>query len=158
MKIKLIEVLPDNCTGCRVCEMLCSLLHEQECSTSKSRIKILKGKEWAFDFPLLCIQCAESPCIDSCPMEALHRDETTGIVVVDAELCNGCGVCLTECPIRALTLDEQKDIVFKCDLCGGDPECVKWCTREALILKEVDIDLPARKSYIDKASKLLQGL
>ena len=158
MKLNLIEVLPDNCTGCRVCEMMCSLRQSQECSSRKSRIKILKGKEWAFDFPLLCIQCAEAPCMESCPMEALHRDETTGIVAVDSEVCNGCAVCVSVCPTHALALDEEKGIVFKCDLCHGDPECVKWCTREALIMKEVDIDSPARKSYADKASRLLQGL
>lgn len=155
MKVNLIEVLPENCAGCRLCEMVCSLRHEQECSTTKSRIKILQGKEWAFDFPLLCIQCAEAPCIKSCPNEALYRNEATGIVVVDAA-CSGCGECLTVCPVHALGLEEDKGIIFKCDQCGGDPECVKSCPREVLVLKEVDIDSTTRKSYLEKASNVLK--
>ena len=155
MKVKLINVLPDNCTGCRLCEMMCSLRREQECSTSKSRIKILTGKEWSFDFPFVCIQCANAPCIGSCPVEALQWDNTTGVVVVNAELCNGCQLCLTACPIQALVFDHEKGIVIKCDLCGGDPECVKCCTREALILEEADVNSPSRKAYMEKASKLL---
>lgn len=155
--MNLIEVIPENCTGCRLCEMACSFHHEQECSWTKSRIKILQGTEWAFDFPLLCIQCAEAPCIESCPMDALYRDEATGVVLLDAENCTGCEACIDACPLHALALDEGKAIVFKCDLCGGDPECVKWCTRGALILKEVEVDSPAREAYMDKARKCLQA-
>lgn len=156
MKVKLIEVNPDNCTGCERCEMACSFHHEQECSVTKSRIKVLKDNDkWTFDCPLLCIQCAEAPCIESCPMGALYRDETTGIVVV-GDVCTGCGECITACPLRALALDEEKSIIFKCDLCGGDPECVKWCDRGVLTLAEVDLDSPVRKAFMDKASKYLQ--
>jgi len=71
--IKLVAVDPDKCTGCRLCEMACSFHHEQECNSTKSRIRILHGKEWAFDFPLLCMQCAEAPCVESCPTKALIR-------------------------------------------------------------------------------------
>lgn len=157
MKVKLIEVIPDNCFGCQLCEMACSFYHEQECSHTKSRIKILKDSEWAFDFPLLCIQCAEAPCIEVCSTEALHRDETTGVVLAEDELCIDCGLCVTACPIRALALlDEGKVRILKCDMCGGDPECVKWCPSEALTLKEVDLDSPARAAYMDRSSKLLQ--
>ncbi len=154
--MNLIEVIPDNCFACQLCELACSFYHEKECSHTKSRIKILKDSEWAFDFPLLCIQCAEAPCIESCPTEALHRDETTGVVLVDNELCNGCEACIDACPLGGLALDREKNIVFKCDLCGGDPECVKWCPSEALTLKEVDLDSSARASYMDRSSKLLQ--
>ena len=110
--MNLIEVIPDNCTGCRLCEMACSFHHEQECSSTKSRIKILKEREWAFDFPLFCIQCVEAPCIESCPMEALHRDEATGVVLVDAEACIGCEDCLAACPLHAFALDEERYIIF----------------------------------------------
>lgn len=156
MKTNLIEVIPDNCRGCRLCEMACSFRHEKECSTTKSRIKVLKDSEWAFDCPLLCIQCAEAPCIKSCPSGALSRDEATGLVGVDAEACNGCGDCISACPIHASALDEEKGIIFKCELCGGDPECVKWCAHGTITLKEVDLDSPNRKAFMDRASKYLQ--
>lgn len=156
MRANLIEVNPDNCRGCRLCEMVCSLHHEQECSTTKSRIRILKDSDWAFDCPLLCIQCIEAPCIESCSTGAIYRDGATGIVVVDDKACVGCRDCITACPLRALFLDEEKVIIFKCDLCAGDPECVKWCSNKALILKEVTIDSPDRKAFLDKASKYIQ--
>ena len=156
MKMKLIEVHPENCVGCEICEMVCSFHHEQECSVTKSRVKVLHDSiRWAFDQPLLCIQCAESPCIESCSVGALSRDEATGVVVVDA-ICNGCGECIPACPLHALALDEKNGVVFKCDLCGGDPECVKWCNRGALTLEEVDLDSPARKAFVDESSKRLQ--
>jgi anaerobic carbon-monoxide dehydrogenase iron sulfur subunit len=150
----LIEVHPDNCRGCRLCEMACSFRHEQECSTAKSRIRILKDSAWAFDCPLLCIHCAEAPCIVSCPSEALSRNGITGAVAVDAESCVGCGECITACPLHALYLNGETGTVFKCDLCGGDPECVKWCSHNALVWKEVNLDAPERKAYLDKAVQM----
>lgn len=158
MKVNLIEVLPGNCRGCRLCEMACSFHHEQECSTTKSRIRILKDSEWAFDCPLLCIQCAKAPCIEACSTGAIYRDEATGVVVVDAKSCGGCGDCITVCPLHALFLNRENGPVFKCELCGGDPECVKWCSNGALILKEVDLDSPERGAFLDKTTKYLQDV
>jgi len=155
---KLIEVNLSNCTGCRVCEMVCSLRHEEECSSTKSRIKILRDEEFGNHLVLLCIQCAEAYCVESCPTEALQRDDQTGVVLLDEELCNGCEACIDACPLGALTFNRDKNIVFKCDLCGGDPECVKWCDREAIIVIEDDIASPARKSFMEETSKLLAEL
>ena len=156
MKVKLIKVHPDNCTGCERCEMVCSFHHEQESSVTKSRIKVLHDPDrFDWDWPLLCLQCVEAPCIESCTVGALYRDESTGIVVVD-NVCTGCGECITACPLHALALDEEKAVIFKCDLCGGDPECVKWCARGVLCLEEVDLDSPDRKVFVDEATKRLQ--
>ena len=79
-----------------------------------------------------------------------------GVVVVDSSICTGCGECITACPLHALSLDEEKPVVFKCELCGGDPECVKWCDRGVLVHQEVDLDSPARKAFVDEVSKRLQ--
>ncbi len=132
MKVKLIEVHPDNCTGCERCGMVCSFHLEQESSITKSRIKVLHDTDrFAWDWPLLCIQCAEAPCIESCSVGSLYRDESSGVVVVD-DTCMGCGECITACPLHALALDEEKAIIFKCDLCGGDPECARACEPKAV--------------------------
>jgi Fe-S-cluster-containing dehydrogenase component len=155
LKVKLIEINQKVCTACRLCEMVCSLHHEQECSTVKSRIKILRDEEIGNHLVLVCIQCAETYCVESCPTQALRKDEETGVVLVDDELCNGCEICIDACPLDALSSDRERNTVFKCDLCGGDPECIKICPREVLILKEVVPDSPARKSFRDKTAKLL---
>lgn len=138
--------------------MVCSLHHEQECSTVRSRIKILRDEEFGNHLVLLCAQCTEVYCVGSCPTEALRRDKETGVVLVDDELCNGCEACIDACPIGAISLDNKQNIALKCDLCGGDPECVKICSREVLIVKEVDPASPARKSFRDEIARLLLNM
>ena len=156
MKLKLIEVYPENCTGCERCGMACSFHFERESSITKSRIRVLHDKDkFAWDLPILCIQCAEAPCIENCPVGALYRDESSVVVVVD-DICIGCDACIDACPLHALALDKEKGVVFKCNLCGGNPECVKWCDRGVLTLKEVDLDSPARKAYVEESFKRLQ--
>lgn len=156
MNAGLIEVIPHNCRGCRLCEMACSFRHEKECSTSKSRIRILKDNDWAFDFPLLCIQCDVAPCIPACPIGAISRNERTGVVLIDEGTCSGCGICISACPVSGLALDGGKGIVIKCDLCGGDPECVKWCPNQAIILKEAESAASDRKTYVEQAHHLIR--
>ncbi|MFC2072707.1 4Fe-4S dicluster domain-containing protein [Chloroflexota bacterium] len=153
--MKLIEIIHGNCVGCLLCEMICSLVKEGECSTAKSRSRIVRDEEFGNNVVSLCIQCAEAYCVESCPLAALSRDSETGAVLVDDELCNGCEACVVACPIGAIYLDKEKDTVFKCDLCGGDPECVKFCSRGALTLKDTDIDSPERKSFMEETEKLL---
>ncbi len=153
--MKLIEILHSNCVGCRLCEMICSLSHEDECSTTKSRIRIVRDEEFGNNLVSLCMQCTDAYCIESCTFGALSRDEKTGAVVVDDKSCTGCEECIAVCPVDGLSLDKEKGIVFKCDLCGGDPECVKFCSRNTLTLKDTDITSPERKSFMTETSKLL---
>jgi len=136
--MKRLQFVPENCTGCRYCELVCEFMHTQECGKENSRIKIIKDEEYGNHLAVFCNQCDEAPCINVCPTNALFRDEKTGVVMVDDELCVGCGSCIGECPIGALRLDRYKSKIIKCDLCGGDPECVKKCSRNALILVDVD--------------------
>ena len=156
--MKLIEVEQSNCVGCRLCEMMCSLVHEQECSSVKSRIRIFRDEEFGNNLVSLCMQCADTYCVDSCAYGALSRDEKTGAVLVDDELCNGCEICIPACPLGAISFDKDKGIVFKCDLCGGDPECVKMCSRGALAVKDIDLASPDRKSFMTETARLLSQM
>ncbi len=153
--MKLIEILHNSCVGCRLCEMICSLVHEDECSTTKSRITIVRDEEFGNNLVSLCIQCAETYCVESCPLAALSRDPETGAVLVDEQLCNGCEVCIVACPLGAISYDKERAVVFKCDLGGGDPECVKFCSREALAFNDTNIDSAERKSFMAETEKLL---
>lgn len=153
--MKLIEVSHNNCVGCRLCEMVCSLVHDQECSTSKSRIRILRDEEFGNNLVSVCMQCEEAHCLKSCAFDAISRDSKTGAVLIDTNICNGCQACLVVCPVNGVFFDHEKDKAFKCDLCGGDPECVKFCSRSALTLKETNFTSPDRKSFMDETSKLL---
>ena len=153
--MKLIEIAPTNCTGCRLCEFVCSLAHEGESSTSKSRIKILRDEEFGNNLISICLHCSDPRCVDTCTCGALNRDRNTGIVSVDESLCIGCGECITACPVTAIALYEDKSIVFKCDLCGGNPECVQICPREVLVMREIDPASSTRKLLLEETSRLI---
>ena len=60
-------------------------------------------------------------------MGALSIDENTSAVVVDREKCNSCKQCIEACPGRIPFLHPEDNKATICDLCGGDPECVKAC-------------------------------
>ena len=69
-------------------------------------------------------------------IEALTWDDQVGVVRVDAEKCNDCGLCIEACEEGAIFMDPISGIVNICDLCNGDPECVKWCPED--VLKRID--------------------
>ena len=60
-------------------------------------------------------------------MGALTISKETGAVLVDKELCTGCGKCIDECPGRIPHMHPSENYVLICDLCGGEPRCVKVC-------------------------------
>ena len=155
MQMALIEILHEKCVGCRLCEMICSLSHEGECSTSRSRIKIVRDEEFGDNLVSLCLQCAEGYCVESCPSGALTRDPETGVIHVDDMSCNGCETCVDACPVGAISYDRTREVAFKCDLCGGDPKCVQFCSRGTLTLKDTDIASPERKSLMAETGRLL---
>ncbi len=156
--MKLIEISHSSCVGCRLCMEICSLLKEGECSATKARIRIFRDEEFGSNLVSLCTQCADTYCIKSCREDALTRDPDTGAVLVDENLCTGCEACVTACPVSGISYDKEKNIVFKCDLCGGDPECVKFCSRGALAFKDTDITAPERKSFMRETGKLVRKL
>ena len=73
----------------------------------------------------------------ACPVEgAMYIDEQTGARCINQEMCIGCKLCIEACgsyydPPR-IAFDPERGKAIKCDLCGGDPQCVKWCSNGAL--------------------------
>lgn len=129
-----LKVNPGKCTGCRSCMLICSFMHTEECNYHDSRIRILSDEARGRHTPVLCQFCKEPSCVSACPIEALSQDETTGVIELDSERCNGCEACVSACPFGAMFFDVKQVRPFTCDLCRGDPECVKVCQLpEALI-------------------------
>ena len=114
------------CTGCRRCEIACSLFHEGWIWPEASRIRVfmlIPGVE----APHFCSQCHDYPCVSACPAGAHSVDDRTGAVLVDREKCTGCGICIQSCPGNIPFLHPRDGKAVICDLCGGDPQCVKVC-------------------------------
>jgi len=134
---------PVVCSGCKICELICSFWHEGEFNPSKARIRIEINRSIGpdtlpdqIDVPHVCEQCDPAPCAQICPEGAIVRDsKTKGLLVKDDE-CVGCGLCVEECPFDMIFLNKEKETVQKCDLCGGVPLCASFCPREALSLED----------------------
>jgi len=123
------------CGGCRTCEAVCSLYKEGIVNPELSRIYVKKDILGGYVCePIPCRQCHSAECLAVCPTGALHIDSTTGARVIDEGICDGCKLCLEACPVipARIGYNPVKRVCFKCDLCGGDPQCVKFCPMGAI--------------------------
>ena len=118
---------PLRCTGCTSCMLSCSLAKEGTHSFELSRITVERNEEHANFHPRACIQCDERFCIQACPVGALRVHPNTGATAVDGSLCIGCRACEEACPHGGIHFQEGGDLPLICDLCGGEPSCVKTC-------------------------------
>ena len=116
---------PSACSGCRRCELACSMRHEGWMWPEASRVRVFMPFP-GLEVPHLCAQCQNYPCVKSCPVQALSTDGN-GAVLVDREKCTSCGSCIRACPGTVPYLHPGDNKATICDLCGGDPECVKVC-------------------------------
>lgn len=114
------------CSGCQRCELACSFKHEGKMWPEASRIRVFMYFP-GVEVPHFCAQCHDYPCVNACPEGALSINEKTSAVLVDREICTACGICIEECPGTVPFLHPGDGRVTICDLCGGDPECVKVC-------------------------------
>lgn len=153
--LKSLLIDPSRCTGCRTCEMACSLYNEGECSPMLSRIRIVKYEALGRNFPSICSQCNKPQCLATCKQGAIRRNESTGAVFVEKSLCTGCHSCLIACP--AMGFHPVEKVALKCDLCGGDPQCARFCPSGALTFRSVDEFLmEKRREIADKVILTVQ--
>jgi len=135
---KALMINYEKCTGCRLCELVCSVMHDGVSNPSRARIRIVKWEAEGLYIPMSCQQCEDAPCMNVCPVKAISRDEKLNRVMVDYNVCIGCRMCVTACPFGAISFDSIGKKVIKCDLCDGDPQCVRFC--EVKALEYVDAD------------------
>jgi len=149
---KIFVKFPESCTGCRICEMVCSLSHEKTGINPKmSRIRILDFPEKGVIIPMFCHLCDNPPCTTACPVKALSQNVRTGVITVDEDKCIGCGSCMEACSLGGITIHPEKKTVMICDLCGGEPLCVKYCANETLVfLKPEEYTVAKSRDLIDK--------
>jgi formate dehydrogenase iron-sulfur subunit len=96
----------------------------------------------------VCKHCTEAACLDVCPTGSLFRTEFD-TVVVQEDICNGCGYCIPACPYGVIDQRQGDGRAWKCTLCydrlsvGSDPACAQACPTESIQFGPLD-ELRAR--------------
>jgi tetrathionate reductase subunit B len=152
MKVFVIDV--GICNGCYSCQIACKDEHvgndwspyaKPQPDTGHFWLKLqenIRGtvpKVKMHYVPLLCQHCDKAPCIPACPIKAIYKRED-GLVIIDANKCNGCKGCVDACPYSAIYFNEDLNVAQKCTGCahlldGGEwkiPRCADSCPTEAI--------------------------
>ncbi|MBI4186612.1 MAG: (4Fe-4S)-binding protein [Chloroflexi bacterium] len=128
-KIKRINIDVNKCTGCRICEMICSAYHAEvqysNINPSGARIRVFEDKENGVYVPVLAGPYSEVEC----------PGRTT--LVINGKEYGDCSFCRAACPSRRQFQEpDAAGIPLKCDMCGEPgpelPMCVAWCPTNAL--------------------------
>ncbi|MES9608168.1 4Fe-4S dicluster domain-containing protein [Actinomadura sp. NPDC048032] len=91
----------------------------------------------------VCKHCTHAACLDVCPTGSLFRTEF-GTVVVQEDICNGCGYCVPACPYGVIDQRKGDGRVWKCTLCydrisvGQEPACAKACPTDSIQFGPLD--------------------
>jgi formate dehydrogenase iron-sulfur subunit len=167
------------CIGCKACEVACkqwndlpadatgfrkggSYDHTGELNASTWRhvrfVEMLtEGSplDWVF-MSDVCKHCTHAGCLDACPTGALIRTEFE-TVIVQPDVCNGCGYCVPSCPFGVIDRDMIDGRAAKCTLCydrledGLEPACAKACPTDS-------IQFGFRDELVDVASRRVAEL
>jgi tetrathionate reductase subunit B len=151
MKAFVIDV--SHCPGCYACQLVCKDEHCGNDWTPYARPQPDTGQFWVkieehvrgtipkvkmAYVPILCMHCADAPCIKACPVEAIYQ-RPDGLVVIDPKKCTGCQSCLDACPYGVIYYNEELNLAQKCTGCAHlldrgwkVPRCVDVCFNGAI--------------------------
>jgi formate dehydrogenase iron-sulfur subunit len=149
------------CIGCKACEVACKQWNDLPADGASFRkgasydhtgslgastwrhvrfVELLEGdageSRWLF-MSDVCKHCSHAGCLDACPTGALIRTEF-GTVVLQPDVCNGCGYCIPACPFGVVDRDAVDRRAAKCTLCydrlqdGLEPACAKACPTDSI--------------------------
>ena len=171
--LTMIVVDYSKCTGCRTCETVCSAFNHRQTvngdtlnglgNPDLANIRVY-GYNPDVDVPAVCAMCPDSPCVEACPVDpdpatgrrALYRDSKTGTIKNDPKRCIACGSCAEACRVGIIIPNaETNRPEHMCTLCGGDPQCVKYCPFGALSQVKVDT---GQKFYAMKPEQIAEKL
>jgi Fe-S-cluster-containing hydrogenase component 2 len=146
---RIVAVDPDACVACHQCEYVCAFRQTGDFQRSAAFIRVNFYPEERACVPLTCMHCDDAWCLEICPSGAISRDAQTAAVVIDRTRCAGCKMCLLACPYGNIRFDPSSGVAGKCDLCDGDPACVRTCGAGALRFMEADELVESRREAVD---------
>ncbi len=116
----------ERCTGCRLCQLVCSVANFGENNPKKAGIRVVSRLFTERRYHVIvCDQCGA--CVEACPVGAIAM--TDGVVRIDPDACTNCGACVQACEAGALFEHPDVDHPIKCVACG---ECARLCPRGVL--------------------------
>ena len=128
----------DRCCACGACAVACMDQNDIEITEEPPLRKVfaMEGTNGHAYISMACMHCEDAPCIVTCPVGCLSKDER-GLTVYDSTSCIGCHSCAMACPFGAPTYNRFGKMQ-KCDGCaerlshGLEPACVRTCSLGAL--------------------------
>lgn len=158
------------CIDCKGCVASCKAANDVPEGQFRNWIKqidapatpgMLNGK--AHFQPGACMHCDNPTCVAACPTGATYKDAETGEVVINEDLCIGCGNCIPACPYDARFRNEIKRKADKCNYCperraaGLPPACVDTCPTKARVFGDInDPDSEAGRLYRKNKDRLVR--
>jgi carbon-monoxide dehydrogenase iron sulfur subunit len=125
--IKVLRADARFCDNCRMCELVCSLNKSGVVNPYLARIRVAYSEEEGAPAPVICRHCTDARCQLACPVPgAMYVEEATAALIIDESKCTRCMACVSACPFDAIRVGPGGE-VLKCDLCHGEPVCVKHC-------------------------------
>ena len=177
----------DRCIGCYACSVGCAVSRGLPAGERWAKVKEYVSGTFPnlaiTNLPTACMQCENAPCLAVCPTGATTKGED-GVIIVDDEVCIGCGMCIQACPYGARTI--VKDIISnhgadgpttheakhqaklkanvarKCEFCSDrrarneEPLCVKTCVANARTFGDLD-DPNSDVAKLARNAKVLLG-
>ncbi|MDH5355136.1 MAG: 4Fe-4S dicluster domain-containing protein [Gammaproteobacteria bacterium] len=136
------------CTGCHACSVACKAEYDVPLGVNRSWVEYVEKGDYpnvTRNFlPRLCNHCDHPDCVSVCPTGATYKREEDGVVVIDEDVCIGCGYCIQACPYDMRFLNPVTGTAEKCDFCehlvskGIQPACVETCIGSARIFGDIN--------------------
>ncbi|MCD8221261.1 MAG: 4Fe-4S dicluster domain-containing protein [Clostridiales bacterium] len=139
----------DRCIGCKGCQASCKMANGVALGNCRNPVKTV-GPHGTYPdiqmyfMPAMCQQCENPSCVAVCPTGACYVNDEDGVILIDENLCIGCRSCEEACPYDCCSLNQERLIMDKCNIClsrraeGEMPACVKNCSGSCLHVGDIN--------------------